>query len=201
MLCKSCRYPFCSCTVGLIFNLLLMNGCIYYSLFHTQGLLGCIFTMTERVHTCVLAILAVCGGFFVIIVQENKKHIPIALILMSGNILAMLISCFILSPLASYMKESESIEVAKKGTYIWLLLAMLIYYYDEFCIALRLVANIPAWLAWTLGIIGSFLMLLGGVWFICKKWPEVWWIQLIIAEYLSLYEKNKLVKRDVLSVL
>jgi hypothetical protein len=78
----------------------------------------------------------------------------------------------------------------EKGMIIWPLLVLLVYYFDEFIITLRLVASIPAWLAWTLGSIRPFLILLGGVWFIYTMWPKVWWIQLIIAEYLSLYEKN-----------
>lgn len=167
---------FCSCW----FDHQSPNESLHYSLSHTQGFLGSIYTMTEKLHTCVLAIFTVAVTILGFNVQRSKENIPIAIIFMSGNILGILISGFVLSPTASFWRDSESIDqhCVQHRLFPWLLLAGSVYYYEEAWFGLVLVVSPPVWVAWTLQIIPG-LMVIGGTWFICMKWPKVcytWWI-------------------------
>ncbi|KAG0529086.1 hypothetical protein BDA96_05G068200 [Sorghum bicolor] len=128
-----------------------------------KGLLSSFYTIAEK-------LLVFCGSLVILSLSyplaANAKeafedHAMQGIII--GSVISFFICC-LLTALASYLRDSESIDGVGFHVFKWLVLLVFLFLSAGLCVILRFCAHTPKAVLWTLGTVGYFIILSIWVW-------------------------------------
>lgn len=154
-----------------------------------KGLLSSFYTIAEK-------LLVFCGSLVILSLSyplaANAKetfedHGMQAIII--GSVISFFISC-LLTALASYLKDSESIGGIGFHVFKWLVFLVLLFLCAGLCVILRFCAHTPKSVLWSLGTMGYIIILSIWIWMFYVEVPQ------ILEEMKKDYETENRVPSD-----
>ena len=138
----------------------------------SQGLLSSFYTIAEK-------LLVFCGSLVILSLSyplaANAKetfedHGMQGIII--GSVISFFVSC-LLTALASYLKDSESIEGIGFHIFKYLVLLVFLFLCAGLCVILWFCAHTPKAVLWSLGTVGYIIILSIWVWVFYVQVPQV----------------------------
>lgn len=137
-----------------------------------KGLLSSFYTIAEK-------LLVFCGSLVILSLSyplaANAKetfedHGMQGIII--GSVISFFVSC-LLTALASYLKDSESIEGIGFHVFKYLVLLVFLFLCAGLCVILRFCAHTPKAVLWSLGTVGYIIILSIWVWVFYVQVPQI----------------------------
>ncbi|CAO2152813.1 unnamed protein product [Urochloa humidicola] len=137
-----------------------------------KGLLSSFYTIAEK-------LLVFCGSLVILSLSyplaANAKetfedHVMQGIII--GSVISFFIS-FLLTTLASYLKDSESIEGVGFHLFKYLVLLVFLFLSAGLCVILRFCAHTPKAILWSLGTVGYIVILSIWIWVFYVQVPHI----------------------------
>ncbi|XP_066342566.1 uncharacterized protein [Miscanthus floridulus] len=128
-----------------------------------KGLLSSFYTISEKLHVFCgsLVILSLSYPLAANAKETFEDHGMQGIII--GSVISFFISC-LLTALASYLRDSESIDGVGFHIFKWLVLLVFLFLSAGLCVILRFCAHTPKAVLWSLGTVGYIVILSIWVW-------------------------------------
>ncbi|CAO2152854.1 unnamed protein product [Urochloa humidicola] len=137
-----------------------------------KGLLSSFYTIAEK-------LLVFCGSLVILslsypLAANSKETFEDRVMqgIITGSFISFFISC-LLTALASYLKDSESIEGVGFHVFKYLVLLVFLFLSAVLCVILRFCAHSPKAVLWSLGTVGYIVILSIWIWVFYIQVPQI----------------------------